>query len=69
MAELKLGIRDILRTGETDYKTQNFKDQSLTDDELIQKLSQFPQVMQRPIVSHQGQAVIGRPPENVLDIL
>ncbi len=68
LEELGLGIRDIFRQGEADYKEQNFSDPTLDDTQLIKKLSQFPKVMERPIVSHQGQAVIGRPPENILSL-
>ena len=66
--ELNMDIRDILRKTETDYKEQNFADKSLNEAELIKKLSQFPKVLERPIVSHQGKAIIGRPPENVLSL-
>lgn len=68
LTELNLDIRDILRKNETDYKEQEFSDPALSDAELITKLSQFPKVMERPIVSHLGNAAIGRPPENVLSL-
>lgn len=67
-AQLDLDIRDLLRTGESDYKENGFADQSLSDDEIISKLTQYPKVLQRPIVSHEGQAAIGRPPENILEL-
>lgn len=68
LAQLNLGIRDILRKGEAEYKDNNFADQSLNDKELTQKLVQFPKVLERPIVSHKGRAAIGRPPENILEL-
>ncbi len=68
LKELNLNIQDIFRQGEADYKEQSFSDPTLDDTQLIKKLSQFPKVMERPIVSHQGQAVIGRPPENILSL-
>jgi arsenate reductase len=39
------------------------------DTEWIDILSQNPSLIERPIVVHGGKAVIGRPPEKVLDIL
>ena len=36
---------------------------------IIEQLSQHPMIMQRPIVVANGKARIGRPPENVLEIL
>lgn len=68
LTKLNMGVRDILRKNETDYKDQSFADSNLSETELISKLSQFPKVMERPIVYHKSQAVIGRPPENVLSL-
>lgn len=67
----KLGIdaRALLRKGEQDYKDNNLNDLSLTDDELIKKMTQFPKLIERPIVINGQRAVLGRPPENVLDLL
>jgi len=67
LVELNMSIKDILRKSEIEYK-QQFSNPSLSDAELIAKLSQFPKVMERPIVSHQGNAAIGRPPENILSL-
>ncbi len=42
-----------------------------TDDaeELIERIVAHPEIIQRPIVVHGAAARIGRPPENVLEIL
>ena len=66
-----LGItaRELLRTSEADYKDNNLKDSSLSDEQLINAMVQMPKLMQRPIVVNNSKAAIGRPPENVLDIL
>ncbi len=68
LKKLNLGVRDILRNGESEYKEHNFADPHLSDDELITLLATHPKVMQRPIVSTEHKAVIGRPPENVLSL-
>ena len=39
------------------------------EDELIARLAAHPKIMERPIVVHGAKARIGRPPENVLEIL
>lgn len=62
-------VRSILRKNETEYKTQGFAAPELSTEEIILKLTQYPKVLERPIVIVQGKAVIGRPPENVLDLL
>ena len=67
----KLGYtaRDLLRKGEDIYKNENLSDESLTEDFLIDMMSKNPILIERPIVVSNGKAVIGRPPEKVLEIL
>lgn len=66
----KLGIaaEDLLRKGEADYK-ENFKDKSLTQDEWIAAMVKYPKMIERPIVVKENKAVLGRPPENVLELI
>ena len=67
----KLGLdpRDVIRKGEEEYKLLNLKDQSLSENELINFMSENPKLIERPIVIKGNKAVIGRPPENVLSII
>jgi arsenate reductase len=67
----KLGItaRELLRNSEEAYKAQNLKDKTLSDAQLIQAMVQEPKLIQRPIVINGEQARLGRPPEDVLEIL
>lgn len=67
----KLGInaRDLLRKGEQDYKDNGLADTGLSDDKLIAAMIKFPKLIERPIVVKGSQAVLGRPPENVLQLL
>ena len=67
----KLGIsaRQLLRTGEDEYKTLNLADASLSDTQLIAAIAAHPKLMERPILETADKAIIGRPPENVLEIL
>ena len=67
----KLGIstRELLRKGEEEYKINNLKDSELSDDQLIQAMVKHPKLIERPIVIKGDRAVLGRPPENVLDLL
>jgi len=62
--------RQLMRTKETEYKEQNLGDESLSDTQLIQAMINTPKLIERPIVVVDGKkAVIGRPPENVLEII
>ena len=68
---LKLGMepRDLMRKHETEYKDNNLDDESLTRDQLIQAMIDFPRLIERPIVVSGNKVTIGRPPEKILDIL
>ena len=67
----KLGYtaRDLLRRGEDIYNNKKLSDKSLTDDFLIDMMSKNPILIERPIVVCNDKAIIGRPPEKVLDII
>jgi arsenate reductase (glutaredoxin) len=68
---LQLGItaRQLMRSGEDVYKEMHLDDASLDDAALIDAMTKHPRLIERPIVIANGKAVIGRPPEAVLDIL
>jgi arsenate reductase (glutaredoxin) len=67
----KLGVspREILRTGEEVYKQLALDKKQLSDDELIRTMVLYPDLIQRPIIEKGERAVMGRPPENVKDLL
>lgn len=61
--------RDLMRKKEDLYKTLNLADDGLSEQQLLQALAANPKLIERPIVVKGQQARIGRPPEQVLDIL
>lgn len=65
-----LGMKasEILRKGEQVYK-DNYKGKDLSEDEWIDAMIEHPKLMERPIVVKGKKAVLGRPPENVNDLL
>ena len=67
----KLGItpRDLLRTGESVYAELGLDDASLSDQALIDAMVAHPILIERPIFENGDRAVIGRPPERVLELL
>jgi arsenate reductase len=66
---LKLSPRDLLRKGEAAYKEAGLDQDGVSDQQIIQAMVQYPVLIERPIVVANGKAAIGRPPENILDIL
>jgi arsenate reductase len=66
----KLGIspEQLVRKGEDVYK-RHYAGRKLTDAEWIEALSRDPILIERPIVVSGDRAVLGRPPENVKQLL
>jgi arsenate reductase (glutaredoxin) len=69
LGKLQISARQLLRTGEDEYKTLNLADTSLSEAQLIAALAAHPKLMERPILETAEKAVIGRPPEKILEIL
>lgn len=67
----KLGIRprELLRTGEEEYRSLGLADESVGDDAIIEAMAAHPRLIERPILMRDERAVIGRPPERVLELL
>ncbi len=69
LEKLALKPRDILRKSEQDYKDNDLKRDSLSDDDLIDYMIKYPRLIERPIVINGNKAALGRPPENVLSLI
>ncbi|MFK3775556.1 arsenate reductase (glutaredoxin) [Pseudomonas sp. NPDC089406] len=69
LGKLGIGARQLLRSGEDEYKALNLADPALTDAQLIEAMVQHPKLIERPILVAGDKAVVGRPPEKVLEIL
>ena len=66
----KLGINpsQLLRKGEAIYK-EEFKGKELSEEEWLYAMAEYPVLMERPVVVKGNKAVLGRPPENVNELL
>ena len=66
----KLGIAaaGLVRKGEAEYKEAGLSADS-SEDALVAAMAAHPKLIERPIVVRGDRAVLGRPPENVLDLL
>ncbi|WP_248800783.1 arsenate reductase (glutaredoxin) [Pseudomonas sp. MWU13-2105] len=69
LGKLGIGARQLLRTGEDEYKQLNLADSQLSEEQLIAAIAEHPRLMERPILVAGDKAIIGRPPEHVLEIL
>ncbi len=68
LRKLNMAPIDLIRKGEAIYK-ENYKDKTFTNAEWIQIIVNNPILIERPIIINSDKAVIGRPPEKVLEIL
>jgi arsenate reductase len=69
LKKLKMKPRDLMRKNEALYRELKLDDPALSDQALIEAMVNHPILIERPIVIHDKQATIGRPPEAVLEIL
>lgn len=65
---LNISAIDLIRKEEKLYK-EKYKHKKFTEDQWIQIMHSNPILIQRPIVVKDNEAIIGRPPLNVLDLL
>jgi arsenate reductase len=68
---VKLGIsaRELLRSKEDEYEIAGLDDLTLSEDAIIAAMIKYPKLIERPIVVSGNKAILGRPPEKVLDLI
>lgn len=66
---LGLTPRELMRRKEAEYNEMKLDNPKLTENELIKAMIKSPKLIERPIVVIGEKVAIGRPPENVFDIL
>ena len=69
LAKLGMVPRELIRAGEAVYKALELDKEGVTDEQMIEAMAVNPILMQRPVFVHSGRAVVGRPPERVLELL
>lgn len=69
LRKLNLKPRDLLRKSEPVYKELGLANDNFSDSELIALMIEHPDLIQRPIVERGDRAVLGRPTENVRELL
>ena len=64
-----LSVRDIIRSNEKEYKDNNLDNLNLSQDEILELIIKHPKLLQRPVLVYNNQAIIVRPPEDILRII
>lgn len=65
---LSLKPSQFIRKNETDYKNLSLKASLDNDDILFKAMARYPKLLERPIAVAGQRAILGRPPENVLEL-
>lgn len=65
---LNISPLDLVRKNEAAWK-ENYKGKNLTNTAILEAMVSHPKLIERPIVVNGKKAVIGRPPESIMDIL
>jgi arsenate reductase len=68
LVQLNFSPVDLLRKNEQEYK-EHIQGKDLNEDEIIELMSKFPKLIERPIVVWEGNAVIARPLEKLIELL
>jgi len=68
LALLEIAPIELMRRGEAAFKELQLSSGS-SDEQLVEAMASHPILIERPVVYTDDKAVIGRPPENVLELL
>lgn len=66
----KLGVKaiELVRTKENIWK-ENYKDKKLSEAQIIDAMTKYPKLIERPIIVKDGKAIIGRPTEKIKEFI
>ena len=67
LKKLNISARELMRTKEDEYKNLNLKSEN-DEEKLLEAMVNHPKLIERPIVIKGDKAVLGRPPEKVLEL-
>lgn len=66
---LGLPVKSMMRSGEPEFAALGLDEPGVSDAALFAAMAGHPRLIQRPILVHGQRAVVGRPPERVLELL
>ena len=69
LGKLQLSAAQLVRRSEQEFKDRNLGSPGTSDQQLIAAMVECPKLIERPIVVAGNRAVLGRPPENVLELI
>jgi len=69
LVKLGLNTRQMMRQGEAVYSEMNLDNPDLSEAQLIDAMVQAPILIERPILAVGSRAAIGRPIDNLIELL
>lgn len=69
LRKMRIPARDLLRARAAEYVKFGLSDPAKTEKELVDLMSKYPDLIQRPIVEKGKRAILARPPERIREIL
>ena len=69
LEKLSLEPRELLRKSEKEFKDLQLSNESLNDDIVIDSMIKHPKLIERPIIVRGDDAVIGRPADNIFNLM
>ena len=69
LGQLGMTPLELMRRGEARYRELGLKAADVSDDDRVRAMAENPILIERPIFIAGGKAIVGRPPERVLELL
>ena len=69
VAKMGVSVKDIIRVKEQVYQDLKLGEKSLTDDQLLDMISIYPDLLQRPIVEKGDKAILAKPAKKIKEFL
>ena len=69
LTKLGMAPRELLRRSEDEYRALNLDDPGLHDEAILKAMVEHPKLIERPFLVVGARAVVGRPPERVLELI
>ena len=68
LKKMKIKPVELIRTKESIYKELDIKNKNYSDEELIDLMVKYPDLVQRPIIEMGRKAILARPPEKIKEL-
>ncbi len=68
LKKMKMKPAEVIRKKEKTYKDPDIKNKNYSNEELIDLMIKYPDLIQRPIIEMGDKAILARPPEKIKEL-